>query len=219
MSFNHLRVGPLILRELWQEQLQHKYPNRCSWKTVELLEQALRLSHNNLNRSERSEVPFWNRTTHCINATERVSSGELNVVGMRKLCLNNILAVGVIVIKTDYPNYANRPYLGLDAKGKMAEETVDNNGKPYTHAVVLVGEYKASNGHDPYGLKPDIYLIYQNSPTKNILGVQSLLPNGMNILYPDLVIEAYYGVSFAPNALAPQSDASGIASQQSRVKK
>ncbi|KAL6583133.1 hypothetical protein OROMI_005211 [Orobanche minor] len=213
-----LRVGPLILHELWQEQLQQKYPNRRSWKPVELLEQALGLDHNNPNRSERTGVPLWNGTTHCINAMERVSSRELNVAGMRKLFLNNIPAVGVIVIRTDYPNSAQRPYLGLDEEGKMAEKIIDNNGKAYTHAVVLVGEYKASNG-DPYGLKPGIYWIYQNSPTKNIPGVQSLLPNGMNILHPDLVVEAYYGVSFAPNALAPQSDAWRISSQQSRVKK
>jgi hypothetical protein len=69
-----------------------------------------------------------------------------------------------------------------------------------------VGEYEAVEGN-AFELKPDMYYLYQDWFHKNQPRPKSLLPNGISIMHPQLVVAAYYGISKVPTLLAGGAEA------------
>ena len=213
----HIRDGPLFLHKTWYKQLKSMFPNKIgSWKPWDLLEQACGLEVKNPHRSIRRGCPLWNGTYYCLNEIHIVDKGAINVEYMRKLFKNNRPVVAVIEIRGDYPRYTESPYLGVNENGQLEELMYHPDGKRVTHAVVLVGECEVEEVNI-YGIDKGIYWIYQNALVEGQgVGTSSFLPNGMSILHPRVVIEAYLGISYPPNVLALPEHAKKILDFQVR---
>jgi hypothetical protein len=88
----------------------------------------------------------------------------------------------VIYIHVDYDPCAKSIYMG---------KTPTRESKLATHVVVIVGDYEAIEGN-AYGLIPSIYYLYQDWFHKDEPRPEnSLLPHGISILHPLLVVALF----------------------------
>ncbi|GAA0186812.1 hypothetical protein LIER_34100 [Lithospermum erythrorhizon] len=103
--------------------------------------------------------------------------------------------IAVINVFDDYMACGESTYIGKPPPTEKSE--ID---RLTTHAVVIVGNYKAVEG-DEHELSPGMYFLYQDS-IHDYTPPKSLLGNGISILHPQVVLGVYYGVVKVPNLLA-----------------
>uniref|UniRef100_A0A803M7E8 Uncharacterized protein n=1 Tax=Chenopodium quinoa TaxID=63459 RepID=A0A803M7E8_CHEQI len=162
-----LDPGPLLDHDEWERRLKERFPNHvCLWKPKELLKQILNEDLENPDREDRVGCPYLRGLVHETHSSVVVSSENVNMDEVRKILSYRIPIVAVIDVHNDYPEYAEKPYPGLDEYGNSRQMLSLRRGPGrVTHAVVLVGIYEAGD-NNLYGLKPDTYWIYQNSLPK-----------------------------------------------------
>ncbi|GAA0165708.1 hypothetical protein LIER_40046 [Lithospermum erythrorhizon] len=184
--------GPLFNHILWQEQLTHIHPTRNSrelWTPWELLQQVYGHYHGNGCPSFKNLRHWVKEIYHITNHGNSVEIEKIQEQLSRRMPL-----IAVINVFDDYRACGKSIYIGKPPPTEKSE--IDRLA---THAVVIVGDYKAVEG-DEHGLSPGIYFLYQDSihdfaPPKSVLG------NGISILHPQVVLAVYYGVAKVPNLL------------------
>ncbi|WJX96773.1 hypothetical protein P8452_77936 [Trifolium repens] len=183
-----LNRGPILSHALWKEGLQQVFPDiQELWAPWDLLSQSYN-KYSGIGCPTVKGLTHW--TKKIDNLTNKGQSVEVKAI--RDLISRRIPLIAVVHIHRDYLPSAQSIYLGKAPVSSI---------KLCTHAVVIVGEYEAVEGN-AFGLKPGMYYLYQDWFHKNQPRPKSLLPNGISIMHPQLVVAVYYGISNVPTLLA-----------------
>ncbi|KAK9665056.1 hypothetical protein RND81_14G087400 [Saponaria officinalis] len=144
-------------------------------------------------------VPLFNGLTFKID--EHYHFKKCDPVAMKNILQSCTLLV-VFEVRDDYSRDGEIPYMG---RGTMVKDFYD---KPYTHAVVVVGEYKDDSLFAPGETKEPLW-VYQNSDGDKD---KSFLGNGLNVVRHGLLIGAYCGETYPTNVLLDKIEAGKVKS-------
>jgi hypothetical protein len=183
-----LKHGPIFDHVRWQASLMATYRQKQTlWTPWELLLQSY-------DKYERFGCPTVKGLNHWTKQLFHITNGgeSVQVDKIREQITNKMPLIAVVHIHADYVICGRSIYMG---KAPIKESTLA------THAVVIVGDYEAPEDNE-YGLNPGTYYLYQDWFHRDEPRIgNSVLPNGISILHPQLVVAAYYGVSRVPNIL------------------